>query len=410
MSGEVIGEMMQGRAKDIVKALQAEYYAGAMQAKKEGKPVAWVTSVAPREFLEAMDIVTIYPENHAAAIGAKKVSMEQMAVAESLGYSMDICSYARVNLGYVEAEKPAPIEVPYPDFVVCCNNICNTVTKWYEALAHRLNIPIIMFDLPFSHDDEPSEHALDFIVGEFKEAIKQLEQICGRKFDHDRFQEVMNISNQTSALWQECQQMGKAIPSPIDGLDMFNYMALAVCMRGSEKAMEFFALLRDELAEKKSRGESAIGGEKYRILWDGIAIWFNLRNLATCLRSYQACMVASTYPDIWVLEYDDLRSMAHAYTSVFLNRNLNYRVNNMARMVKEFSIDGVIIHSPRSCKPMDFVHYALSGELRKITGVPVIVVDGDQTDPRNFSEAQFQTRVQALFEMIEGRKSKATIT
>lgn len=399
--------MVKGKAKDALKALQSEYYAKAARAKEEGKLVAWVASVAPREFLEAMDIVTIYPENHAAAIGAKKGSLEQMAVAEALGYSMDICSYARVNLGYVEAERPAPVEVPLPDFMVCCNNICNTLTKWYEALARRLNIPVVMFDIPFVHDD-PSEHAIDFIVNEFKEAIRQIEQICGRKFDYDRFREVMKISSRASTLWQECQQMGKAVPSPIDGLDMFNYMALAVCMRGDRKAMEFFALLRDELAEKVKREESAIGGEKYRILWDGIAIWFYLRNLSDCLRSYRACMVASTYPDVWVLKYDDLRSMARAYSSIFLNRNLKFRVDNMARMVKEYAIDGVIIHSPRSCKPMDFVHYAQSGELRKITSVPVIVVDGDQTDPRHFSEAQFQTRIQALFEMIEGRKGKGS--
>ncbi|NLB89160.1 MAG: 2-hydroxyacyl-CoA dehydratase, partial [Syntrophomonadaceae bacterium] len=36
---------------------------------------------------------------------------------------------------------------------------------------------------------------------------------------------------------------------------------------------------------------------------------------------------------------------------------------------------------------------------------PVVIVDGDQDDPRAFSEAQFETRVQALFEMIEQKRN-----
>ena len=393
------------KAKDALKIILSENHVKAIKGKEEGKLVAWCTSVSPREFLEAMDVVTVYPEYQAAGIAIRKGSVEKMALAENVGYSMDLCSYARVNFGYVEAGISGPFEAPFPDFLVCCNNICNTVTKWYENLAHRLNVPLIMFDAPFNHD-EPSEHAIDFLVEQFKAAIQQLEIICKRKFDYDRFHEVMKISNRTSTLWDECQQMAKAIPSPIDGMEMFNYMPLPVSMRGSETAMNFFALLRDELAEKTKQGESAIGGEKYRILWDGIAIWHNLPFLKDCLRSHQACIAASTYPDIWVLQYDDLRSMAHAFTSVYLNRNFNFRLKSMERMVKDYAIDGVIIHSPRSCKGMSCVHYKLSENLMKATGVPVIAIDGDQTDPRHFSEAQFQTRVQALFEMIEGRKSR----
>ena len=33
-------------------------------------------------------------------------------------------------------------------------------------------------------------------------------------------------------------------------------------------------------------------------------------------------------------------------------------------------------------------------------GVPFVSFDGDQTDPRVFAQAQFETRVQALCEMM----------
>ena len=183
--------------------------------------------------------------------------------------------------------------------------------------------------------------------------ISQLEQITGKPFNYERFQESMELSNQASLLWKEAADFGSMHPCPFNGIDFFNYMALIVCMRGNEKAVEFFTLLRDEIAEKAARGEGYLENEKYRILWDGIPFWFNLRAMFRSLKNYDACLVGSTYPDNWVLPYDvnDLRSMAKAYTSIFINRNFDYRVKNMMRLIDKYDVDGVIFHSNRSCKP-----------------------------------------------------------
>lgn len=398
-----MSEIQGMTAKDTIKKLQADYYEEALQAPAKGKKVAWVTSIAPREFLEAMDVVTIYPENHCAAIAAKKGSMEMLDIAESMGYSNDICSYARVNLGYVEAGDCAAGKLPAPDFLFCCNNICNTVTKWYEILARRLNVPLIMIDLPFSHNPSADKHAVDYIVGQFQNAIRQLETICGKPFDYDRFLESQKLANQAAGLWKEVMNMGKAVPSPLNGLDMFNYMAQIVCSRGSQVAVDFFMQLRDELAVDRDNGKGYLAEEKYRIIWDGIPFWFNLRAMSRALKGNNACMVASTYPDNWAVTYEagDLASMAQAYMGNFTNREFGFRYKNMLRLIEEFSADGVIMHSNRSCKNQDFAQYALAREVTKTLGTPVVVVDGDQDDPRSFSEAQFETRVQALFEMIE---------
>ena len=36
--------------------------------------------------------------------------------------------------------------------------------------------------------------------------------------------------------------------------------------------------------------------------------------------------------------------------------------------------------------------------------IPVVTFDGDQSDPRNFSEEQYKTRVEGLIEIIDSRK------
>lgn len=399
---------MQGlSAKDAIKKIQAEYNEDALKANEDGRKVAWVTSIAPRELLEAMGIVTMYPENHCAAIAAKKGSMEMLEIAEAHGYSNDICSYARVNLGYVEAGDSAAGKLPKPDMLMCCNNICNTVTKWYEILARRLNIPLIMIDLPFSFNPAPDKHAVEYIVDQFEHAKRQLEEICGESFDEERFLEAQRLSNEAASLWRDVMNMGKAKPSPLNGMDMFNYMAQIVCSRGSQVAVDFFTLLKNELQEKKDRSEGYLQNEKYRILWDGIPFWFNLRAMSRSLKDRDAVMAASTYPDNWAVNYEvgNLESMAKAYMGNFTNREFGFRYKNMLRLIEEFSIDGVIMHSNRSCKNQDFAQYALAKEVTKALGTPIVIVDGDQDDPRAFSEAQYETRVQALFEIIEQKRN-----
>jgi benzoyl-CoA reductase/2-hydroxyglutaryl-CoA dehydratase subunit BcrC/BadD/HgdB len=41
---------------------------------------------------------------------------------------------------------------------------------------------------------------------------------------------------------------------------------------------------------------------------------------------------------------------------------------------------------------------------RRDLGVAVAGFDGDQADPRNFSEAQYVTRVEGLFEIMEAAR------
>ena len=48
--------------------------------------------------------------------------------------------------------------------------------------------------------------------------------------------------------------------------------------------------------------------------------------------------------------------------------------------------------------------YEMSRQIGEDCGIPVTSFDGDQADPRNFSEAQYETRVQGLTEIMESNK------
>lgn len=407
-------------AKELLAYYQAKLDEEARQAKANGKLVCWSASVAPPEMCVAMDIAMVYPETHAAGIGARKGAMDMLEVADRMGYSVDCCSYGRVNMGYMEllkeeamtgktpealANSPAA-RVPLPDLVITCNNICNTLLKWYENLAAELNIPCIVIDVPFNHTMPVSEHAKEYIADEFRNAISQLEVICGRPFDYEKFHQVRRQTQRSIAQWNRIASMSRYKPSPLNGFDLFNYMALVVCARSRDYAEITFKKFADELEEKYKKGESAFkGAEKNRVTWEGIAVWPYLGQTFKTLKNQGTIMTGSAYPNIWDLTYDaedeSLHSMAEAYTRTYINTCLENKVAVLQRIMENGQCDGVLYHLNRSCKLMSFLNVETAERVQEKNGLPYVSFDGDQTDPRNFAPAQYETRVQALGEMME---------
>ena len=321
----------EASSKECLAYFQAKLDEEAWEAKKSGNLVCWSASVAPPEFCVAMDIAMVYPETHAAGAGARKASQDLLDVAHSKGYNIDICSYARTNLGYMEllkqealtGEKPERLAtskaayVPLPDLVITCNNICNTLLKWYENLAKELNIPCIIIDVPFNHTMPVARHNKEYIADQYRAAIKQLEDITGRAFDYDKFLKVQEQVQRSVYWWNKVATYAFRKPSPLNGFDLFNYMALIVCARARDYAEITFHKFADELEAKDAAGQYAFGAaenEKHRVTWEGIAVWTYLGATFKGLKNVGSVMTGSAYPGLWSLVYTpgDLETMAEA--------------------------------------------------------------------------------------------------
>jgi benzoyl-CoA reductase/2-hydroxyglutaryl-CoA dehydratase subunit BcrC/BadD/HgdB len=396
-------------SKELIGNLLAEQYQKAFEAKAKGEPIGWSTSVFPQELPESFGLRICYPENQAAGIAAKKESLKLCNIAEDKGYSIDLCSYARTNFGFIENGGCESLNMPRPDFLLCCNNICNQVVKWYENISKELNIPLIMIDTTFNNEYEVSQARIDYIKGQFEEAIKQLEIISGKKFDPKKFEAVMKISSKNGKLWKYSMSLPSAKPSPMNGFDLFNYMAVIVCARGKKETTNAFEILIKELEERIKNEETTFRGEeKYRIMMEGIPCWPYIGYKMKTLAKYGVNMTGSVYPDAWALEYEvnDLDGMAKAYSSMFNNVNLDrmseYRIDSL----KLGKCDGAFYHMNRSCKLMSLIQYEMQRKVYEATGLPYAGFDGDQADPRCFTEAQFETRIQGLVEVMEEKKEQ----
>lgn len=397
------------KSMQMTSEMLADVYQSAFDAKEKGELVAWSTSIFPQEIPEVFGIHVVYPENHSAALSAKKEAPDFIADAEAKGYSVDVCSYAKTNLSYKDLLESKNLNMPKPDLMLCCNNICNQVLKWYENIGKELNIPVILIDTAYNYEYNVTPSRIQYIKEQFIEAIEKLEQLTGKKFDEDKFKEIMEISMENSKLWEEAMSMSTHKPSPMNGLEMFNYMALIVCRRGRRETGEVFKQLKKELQERIDTGTTSFPNEeKYRIYWDGIACWPALSHNAKFMIKNGINMVASGYPKAWAIFYEknDLDGMARAYSSIGNNMAFDRLADRRVLALEKFDCDGMIYHMNRSCKVMDFTQYEMQKAVYARTGVPYASFDGDQADARSYSPAQFETRMQGLIEMMDQRKAE----
>ncbi len=393
-----------------MKEMMASYYLESKNAADNNKKIAWITSGGPVELLIAMDVIPVYPENHGAMCGVTKMGVELCEISEQMGYSRDLCSYARCDIGSAVSGKSPIMGLPKPDFLVCCNNICGTVTKWYEVLARLFDVPLIYFDAPFIHD-ELTENTVGYVKAQLRRAIGQMESILGKKFDMDRFTEVVELSRDSSNLWGEILGMCKNIPSPMNAFDGFILMAPIVTLRGTAPVLDFYATLKQELQQRVAEGVAAVPDEKYRLMWDNLPIWFKMRDLSEKFLDHGACMVASTYLNAWAANAVDatepMTGIARAYASAFVNRSIQHRAKLMRDIVVDYSVDGVIFHSNRSCRPYSLGQYDIKEMITEWTGVPGILIEADMNDERAYAEGPVVTRLEAFIETLQPRREVA---
>jgi benzoyl-CoA reductase/2-hydroxyglutaryl-CoA dehydratase subunit BcrC/BadD/HgdB len=369
------------------------------------RKVAWVTSGAPVEFLKTLGFYILYPENHAALCGTSRVVVDLSTEAENAGYSRDICSYARTDLGSLLSGNSPVGKLPKPDLLMTCTNICQTVLQWYRVLADYFDVPLILIDTPFVYT-EVTDHSLHYVIQQIEHGISVAEKVAGRSLVPRDFEETLRLSHLATQLWMQIIESCKHQPAPISVFDQFIHMAPIVEMRGDPDTVDFYAAMKKEVVARVDNGIGVVREEKFRLLWDNLPIWYRLRYLAEFLGSKGFVIAASTYTAAWgdlaaLIDPDHpLESMARTYIHPILNRSTADKLSSMRGMINDYHLDGVILHSDRSCKPYSIGQIDQRDRIIREDGIPALILEADHNDPRAYSEEQVANRLEAFTEML----------
>ncbi|MDP2645842.1 MAG: 2-hydroxyacyl-CoA dehydratase family protein [Desulfobacterales bacterium] len=398
-------------AAQKLKAVMARHFMELDEAARtRSKKIAWCTSVGPAELALAADFLVYYPENHAAILGANRTAAEYIPLANAAGFSPDICSYLTSDIGaYLKGETPLTRaygikNIPKPDLLLYNTNQCRDVYDWLSFYARRLKVPIIGINTPRSQA-YPREDVVASCVSQLREIVPVLEKVSGRAFDIDRLREVLALSRECSQLWEAVLHAARTRPSPATFFDHCIHMGPAVVLRGTPEANAYYRILLEELKERTDRALGAVPEERHRLYWDGMPVWGKLRFMSETLSGLHSSVVASTYCNSWVFSDFDprhpFRSMAKAYSSIFISQDDNYKENYIAAKTQQFGVEGIIYHDARTCPHNTNTRYGMPNRLGERLKMPYLIINGDLNDLRCFSEEQTLTNLEAFVEQLE---------
>jgi len=327
-------------AKELSRFM-ADYYYELNEAAISGKQkIAWCTSVGPAELLRGLGYLIYFPETHAAMLGATRMATDLIPTASAMGYSPEICSYLTADIGaFVKGITPLSTafkgitSIPKPDVLVYNTNQCRDVLDWFNWYGDKFNVPVIGIQSHRSVGEITDSHIAS-IASQIENLVAPLEELAGRKLDMDAFQQAVALSLECSDLWAKCLATASAKPAPLTFFDATTLMGPAVVGRGTLKAVKTYQLLLEELEERVDAGEGAlVGEEKYRLYWDGMPVWGRLGMHSKMFAELNVNVIASTYCSSWIFSAlnpsDPFKSMARAYTELFITRNDAYKENQI---------------------------------------------------------------------------------
>jgi benzoyl-CoA reductase/2-hydroxyglutaryl-CoA dehydratase subunit BcrC/BadD/HgdB len=389
-----------------------DYWERAARHKAEGRPVAWVSGNVPIELFWAMDIFPVYPENYSAVLASSQRAQEFCEEAELKGFSNDLCSYSRVNLGIILGKGIDDPGLPFgglprPDILVTTRIPCLIQVKWWEAVREFFHCPMFvvdatMVDLPIQ------EHQRQHYLGQIRELIPYMEKSLGVRFREDEFLQALKFSDEAAALWLELLDVRAAIPSPVGSREMCGNVFPLVSMLGSPTPIPFFKSLLDEEKECVKAGKGALENEKIRLGWDNIPMWYNLKFFSD-VEDRNVIFTYETYLRyVWGGRMDlkdPWTAFADKHLDVWLNYSINQRVKTLLADIVKFKLDGFVFHQNHSCKRFAMGQKDAAEAIRQQLGVPSLFIDSDMADPRAFSEGQCKVQMDTFIEMLELKKN-----
>ena len=77
---------------------------------------------------------------------------------------------------------------------------------------------------------------------------------------------------------------------------------------------------------------------------------------------------------------------------------------HLVQLVKDYSIDGLIMHNHQTCKYLDMGEPGLLRHVEETLGKPGVMIDCDAVDPSYYSETEWDVKLKALLEVIDARR------
>jgi benzoyl-CoA reductase/2-hydroxyglutaryl-CoA dehydratase subunit BcrC/BadD/HgdB len=372
----------------------AKIYLDAFEARKK---VVWTSFYSfPMELIAAFDVAPFDFEIAANLVPVMDPdgSVNIMSRAEEEGYSTDLCSFHRLAMGCQLLGY-----MPQADLLISSSYFCDGKARLNNLMADYHGKEAVTLDVPNRIDRE----SLDYVAGQLKEIAAKLEDVAGHKLDKDRLAQCVRECNTARRSYLKIADIYKSKPYPWNGSLAINMSIFGAMLAGKPAHAQVLDDIYDECLARLN-GEGAVP-DKYRVMW---LAWYPVQPtiINKVFRTSGVAIVMGELVRVWWDEIDErnpwegmaLKCLKNPYVGP-----IEQRLEGINRSVDEYGIDGVVHFSTDACRH-SCAGSRLIGDALQKKGVPYVVLEGDMSDKRKYSEDRTRDLLENFVEVMASRK------
>jgi len=404
-------------AQRLFRGMFQSHIARILQLRGRGRPVGWFWAASPVELAYVFDVINIFPEQYSAFCASRGKSDGLIDAAIEYHYGEFTCDYLKCSVGSILNSEAAPLGGHCgmkPDFVLdsrmCCYghhaiseifaNLYDDVKKFTIDAPYWTVEKVGKVDFLTKVFERIDKVDFDFVVSQLWDFICFLEKLTGDKLDEGRMKEVFEVSEKTSRNLIEIANLMMSKPVPMSQMDYRDFPAVGFFITAADYALDFTEKSLEMIKERVKKKEGVVEEERVRLVSQGIIPWYSElykyyeeRGVVFPVNLY----VESTF---YLIEASRPFESLVRRSMLPLNCELDAWIESVLRRIKRADVDGAVLFENTGCRPISFGLRAFKELLQQEAGIPSIMVEAPQCDPRGMPLEKAITKINAFIESL----------
>ncbi|MFC1808099.1 2-hydroxyacyl-CoA dehydratase subunit D [Candidatus Omnitrophota bacterium] len=368
------------------------------RAYKSDSKIAWRSSFVPSEIMFALDIIPFPPESVISMFANSHLTDDILKAAEDNNHSRDTCSFLRGVAGSVVRDY-----MPTPDVLIATSLYCHGSAQIFSSLSRKYGKPFYYIEVPFNYS---RPYAIEFVSKQIEDITKKIAKDCGRDFNMDALKRSIDYSNQARDYFLKVNELRKSKPTPMLGAEALDYAIMLSHTFGCEEMVEICKSLYEELKERVDKGIGSVGEEKFRILWRHLRPYYTAVPLDYLEKTQKAAIVFEEVNFVHWPKMDPDKPFEGLAMKLLSNPPMDFQkkwLKYTRALVEDYEIDGIVEFAQWGCRYL-IANTQIVKDTLEDKDIPILVIDGDCIDRRDYSDGQIKTRIDAFIEILNNKK------
>jgi len=331
----------------------------------------------------------------------KQVVHEFLEAAESSGLPSDVCSTDRFLVGAALSG-----EFPKNAFFVSCAGPCDGTRIAYPIMQKALGVPTLFLELPFTYERESARWYGRQIRTEL---IPFLEEVTGKKFDLERFREIIEESNRAYELMLDVYDTYTTTPMPVPSSLRGSPWMVFISDAGHPRATKSIQMFHAEVMRRLKEGIPNPIEEKHRVIWGHVQPYFDPLLLPWMEQELKVSVITSMLTGSPILRPIDTSSeetMFEGYAWQGLDMTMSLMrfdsrkiLEYTMKLYNQYRCDSVIFTQHVGCNSICGAGGIMRRYFQK-EGIPALFLELDYVDDRIVSAENLKNQIEEFFSTI----------